>query len=203
MTEDLTPAEEAVARTTRQLDARGLRGLAHPLRLQLLNSLRRGGPATASQLGKELGESSGATSYHLRQLAEYGFVEDAPEHGKGRERWWRAVADEINFDARRVDQDDPEIRGATAVLLHEIASTHYRETTSWVADRDRWRDTPWEEAGVFSDRTLHLSADELTELSERLLALLQEYDDRDRTEEGRAEVRVHLHALPVHRESRT
>ncbi|BFO21324.1 hypothetical protein SHKM778_77120 [Streptomyces sp. KM77-8] len=59
--------------------------------MRLLNTLRRNGPATASQLAARLGESSGATSYHLRQLAAHGFVEDAPEHGKGRERWWKAV----------------------------------------------------------------------------------------------------------------
>ncbi|NUT30943.1 MAG: helix-turn-helix transcriptional regulator, partial [Streptomyces sp.] len=81
-----------------ELDARTLRGLAHPLRMQLLSALRRGGPATASQLAEKLGESSGATSYHLRQLAAYGFVEDAPDHGKGRERWWQAVHQGVRFD---------------------------------------------------------------------------------------------------------
>ncbi|MEU6443700.1 helix-turn-helix domain-containing protein [Streptomyces sp. NPDC047046] len=203
MNEDLTPAEEAIARTTRQLDARGLRGFAHPLRMQLFNSLRRGGPATASQLAKELGESSGATSYHLRQLAEYGFVEDDPEHGKGRERWWRAVPDSITFDAGEIDQGNPELRGAADVLLHELASSHYRETAAWVADRDRWRGTPWNEAGTFSDMSLHLTPEELTELSKRLLALVNEYDGRDAKEAGRQEVRVHLHALPMHRQART
>lgn len=62
----------------RSLDARSLRGLAHPLRMRLLDALRFGGPATASQLAAKLGESSGATSYHLRQLAAHGFIEDAP-----------------------------------------------------------------------------------------------------------------------------
>ena len=79
-----TPQEPNEAEQPRlhQLDARSLRGLAHPLRMRLLTALRRGGPATASQLAEKLGESSGATSYHLRQLAAHGFVEDAPE------QWW-------------------------------------------------------------------------------------------------------------------
>ena len=47
-------------------------------------------PSTATLLGKRVGESSGSTSYHLRQLAAYGFVEEVPDHGSGRERWWRA-----------------------------------------------------------------------------------------------------------------
>lgn len=75
--------EEPQDPQVRQLDARSLRGLAHPLRMQLLDALRFGGPATASQLAEKLGESSGATSYHLRQLAAHGFVEDAPSGARG------------------------------------------------------------------------------------------------------------------------
>ncbi|NEE24033.1 helix-turn-helix transcriptional regulator, partial [Streptomyces sp. SID7982] len=56
-------------RRMHNVDARTLRSLAHPLRIRLLNTLREFGPATASKLGERLGESSGATSYHLRQLA--------------------------------------------------------------------------------------------------------------------------------------
>ncbi len=85
--------QEHEERKRRHLDARSLRGLAHPLRMQLLDALRNNGPATASQLGARLGESSGATSYHLRQLAAHGFVEDAPGTARagsgGGRRWTR------------------------------------------------------------------------------------------------------------------
>lgn len=68
---------------SRALGPRQLRALAHPLRVQLLGLLRLDGPATASRLAARVGESSGATSYHLRQLAAYGFVEDEPGQGRG------------------------------------------------------------------------------------------------------------------------
>ena len=68
----------------RQLDTRALIALAHPLRVQLRNELRIAGPATASQLARRFGESSGATSYHLRMLARHGFIE--PEDGRGTAR---------------------------------------------------------------------------------------------------------------------
>ncbi len=58
-------------------DAAALQGLAHPLRLRLLGLLRAYGPSTATKLAARCGESSGLTSYHLRQLAEAGFVVDA------------------------------------------------------------------------------------------------------------------------------
>ena len=53
-------------------------------------SVRVNGPATAGQLGRALDESSGSTSYHLRRLADYGFVEEVEGLGTARERWWRA-----------------------------------------------------------------------------------------------------------------
>src|ERR1044072_8526956 len=71
-----------------------LRALAHPLRLQLLHVLHAEGPATASQLGRRLGESSGATSYHLRALHRAGMVEEA-EQRNARERWWRRTSERV------------------------------------------------------------------------------------------------------------
>src|SRR3712207_9537790 len=59
-------------------------------RSALLALLRSEGPSTASRLGQRIGESSGTTSYHLRQLAGLGFVEEVPGQGTARERWWRA-----------------------------------------------------------------------------------------------------------------
>jgi len=40
-------------------------------------------------LARELGESSGATSYHLRELEKGAFVEEDTERGNARDRWWR------------------------------------------------------------------------------------------------------------------
>src|SRR5688500_10930073 len=78
-------------------DLETLKAVSHPLRMQLLGALRRRGPATASELGRELGESSGSTSYHLRQLERFGFVSDADEQPSGRERRWKALHDLTEF----------------------------------------------------------------------------------------------------------
>ena len=72
-------------------DPRALRALAHPIRIRLLGLLRREGPLTATEAGRRIDESSGSASYHLRQLARFGLVEDAAG-GHGRERPWRATA---------------------------------------------------------------------------------------------------------------
>ena len=88
-----------------------LHALAHPLRLRLLGLLRIDGPATASGLAKRVGESSGSTSYHLRQLAVAGFIEEAPELGTKRERWWRAAHRETSWSPAQFST--PPTRAAT------------------------------------------------------------------------------------------
>ena len=76
MQRSLCDAEQTQPSSYQLTDPAALRALAHPLRGKLLAALRIDGPATASMLARRYGESSGATSYHLRQLARYGFVED-------------------------------------------------------------------------------------------------------------------------------
>ncbi|GAB2741923.1 ArsR/SmtB family transcription factor [Streptomyces bullii] len=182
----------------RELDARSLRGLAHPLRMQLLDALRFAGPATASQLAERLGESSGATSYHLRQLAEYGFVEDAPELGKGRERWWKAVHHGLRFDDSLLTDQDPAVRGAADLYLHEVATTQTRELSTWLGSRDSWPEE-WNHVWDMSSATLRLTPDLTRELIEQMHALVDTFRDRAAAEDtpGAEQVRIHTHAFPI------
>ena len=70
-------------------DPRAVRALAHPLRLDLIEALVALGPSTAARCGRHLGVSQASCSFHLRQLAKYGFVEEAPPGQDRRERLWR------------------------------------------------------------------------------------------------------------------
>jgi DNA-binding transcriptional ArsR family regulator len=67
------------------------RTLANPLRRRILSHLEQHQEANSTSLAQALGESTGTTSYHLRKLAEQGFVAEIPEKSGGRERWWRAL----------------------------------------------------------------------------------------------------------------
>ncbi|MFF5012516.1 ArsR/SmtB family transcription factor [Streptomyces sp. NPDC001165] len=185
-------------RKQRRLDPRSLRGLAHPLRMQLLDTLRRSGPATASQLAERLGESSGATSYHLRQLAAHGFVEDAPEHGKGRERWWRAVDQGIVFDAEDFKGVGPEVRGMAEMYLHEVANTHARELATWLSTRDRWSEE-WSRSTDMSNATFRLTPELAAELVAKMHAVIEDYRSRgtDTDTPGSEQVRIHTHLFPI------
>lgn len=193
MPQDETPAEPG----PRILDARSLRGLAHPLRMQLLKSLRHDGPATASQLAQKLGESSGATSYHLRQLAAHDFIEDSPEHGKGRERWWRAAQQGTAFDENLLADPDPSVRGAADVFLHELATMHFQELSTWLGTRGDWA-PEWIRSSDMSDFTLRLTAARTYELTEKIHDLIESYRDLEAPadDSDAAQVRYHLHSFP-------
>jgi len=192
------PEPEPQERLIHHLDARALRGLSHPLRVQLLYTLRLDGPATASQLAEKLDESSGATSYHLRQLATYGFVEDAPEHGKGRERWWRAAHDGTMFDDALFTDASPAVRGAIDMVMHEMATTHARELSTWLGNRHTWPED-WVQGTDMSDMTLRLTPQLAHELIEKMHDLVESYRDLPEVADApdAERVRIHTHAFPI------
>ncbi|MFE6728778.1 helix-turn-helix domain-containing protein [Streptomyces californicus] len=184
-------------RRIHNVDARTLRAVAHPLRLRLLNALREFGPATASGLGERLGESSGATSYHLRQMAEAGLVEDAPELGKGRERWWRSVHDGSVFESSAFRQHaDPAVRGAIDFVLHETATSHAEELNAWLGTVGDWSDA-WQRSWDMSDFKIRLTPELAMELSRKMHELVESYRDTvPEDAEDSAVVRTHLHLFP-------
>jgi DNA-binding transcriptional ArsR family regulator len=166
MPRDDTPVEPAVQVT----DVRALRALAHPLRSRLLGQLRLHGPATASQLGRVVGESSGSTSYHLRQLAAYGFVEEVEGQGTARERWWRARhrltswrADEIGAQEGGAEVEDELIR-----IQLDVRG---RVLRAWQAQRSEFGPA-WTAAASLNDRVLRLRPDQTRALADELNAVL-------------------------------
>lgn len=178
-------------------DAQVLRAMAHPLRMRLLGSLRKDGPATASELARRLGESSGATSYHLRILAKYGFVEDDAERNRGRERWWRAVDEGMEWS---LDTDDPGLIEADRALGHHLVSEHERWLRRWHDELPEW-DRAWRAAANTTDQWFELTPDELRSLSDEVLAVLERYADRRVPAEGTERAIVVFHAFPERRGS--
>ncbi|MEU4996715.1 helix-turn-helix domain-containing protein [Streptomyces sp. NPDC021622] len=192
--------EHPEGRKVRTLDARSLRGIAHPLRMRLLGSLRIDGPATASQLAARFGESSGATSYHLRQLAAHGFVEDAPEHGKGRERWWRAAHETTVFNDRLARDADPVVRGAAALYMQHVAAFHAEGLATWVGTSHEWPEE-WQSSADISDHTLRLTPALASELDAKVHQLIESYrESAPADDDPEAElVRIHTHVFPTRR----
>ncbi len=177
------------------LDASTLRGIAHPLRLRILGSLRVDGPQTATQLAERMGESSASTSYHLRMLAAYGFVVDAPELGKGRERWWRAAHRSSWF--RTPAPDDPEAE-LGAVYLEQVGQIYADQILSAIRQSPELPEE-WRRASDMSDYGFKLTPDETARLSRELHALLNRWRDelegREAPESAR-HIRVQTQVFP-------
>ena len=159
------------------LDARSLRGLAHPLRLRLLSLLREHGPATASGLARVVGESSGVTSYHLRQLAEHGFVvEDDTPRASRRERWWRAAHRSTILEP--LPDADPQTGVLVEEYLRAIAASYADRVVRFTAGLSGLRESlgdDWAESSDLSDWWLELTPVQTRELSRDIAALMARY----------------------------
>ncbi|MET9554462.1 winged helix-turn-helix domain-containing protein [Streptomyces sp. NPDC006645] len=179
------------------LDAKGLRALAHPVRVQLVGLLRKFGPSTATRLAERLGVNSGTASYHLRQLGESGFVEEDTERGNARERWWRAVHQSTRFSDRELAEQEPD---AVLAYLQSVAAVYTLRTQRALGELqtmpERWR-------GTFdiSDWALRLTPEEAVDLRQELHALLARYradspDTADAAPEGTERVSLITQILP-------
>ncbi|TNH21470.1 helix-turn-helix transcriptional regulator [Micromonospora orduensis] len=157
------------------LNARQVRVLAHPLRMRLLGSLRIDGPATATALAEKLGTNTGATSYHLRQLAEVGLVAEDPDRGAGRQRWWQAAHDMSHFDPTDFD-DDPDARAAVQWIRTNQVRLMGELAERWMAV-EHTQSRAWRDAAGMSDLVLPLDPARLLALNDDLWAVLMRYRD--------------------------
>ncbi|MGO1974984.1 MAG: ArsR/SmtB family transcription factor [Propionibacteriaceae bacterium] len=167
----MAPESEHTVPTEVVVDRSNLRGLTHPLRVRLIGRLRAEGPATASQLAKEYDTTSGDVSYHLRQLSRFGFIEEDPERGTKRERWWRAAHDRTVFDELEMDPEDREI----ARWLNNQVVGHTVERLGRAATN--WRDWPeeWQPTFTASDVLLDLTTAEVEDLKHQIITLIDSF----------------------------
>jgi DNA-binding transcriptional ArsR family regulator len=158
------------------LTPRRLKGLLHPIRVRLLNLLESDGPATASQLGRRIGESSGVTSYHLRLLAEHGFIEDDQERSNGRDRVWKPRFRGTAFTFR--SPDDPVDREGVelgAQYIRLLVDDYYSRMVGFLNGLsgrvEELQDMPW----TFNDSKIALTRGQARELAGQVHDLVDRY----------------------------
>ena len=173
-------------------DVAGLRALSHPARLRMLGLLRSDGPATATTLATRLGLNTGATSYHLRQLAQHGFVEDDPDRGNGRERWWRAAHQSTTTAPE--PPDDDAARDSLDAYVQAVAVIHTEQLQQAVEERGLLP-SAWRRATTVSDWNLRLTPARARALVDALASVIE--DQEEDPEDGAAvEFVVQLNAFP-------
>lgn len=162
----------------RTLDVAALKAFSHPLRMAMYDVLKDDGPQTASMLARLLGESTGQTSYHLRQMERHGLIEEDPERGSGRERWWRPLG--LHFGA-----EDALTRDAGRVVLQHWADAQFAHLREWLA-RIPSEDLSWVQNSLHSESTVKLTREELSDLGDAVVEVVTQHvraaKERVRTE---------------------
>lgn len=154
-------------------DPQTLRALTHPIRLALLEALELEGPLTATQAGELIGEPPNTCSFHFRQLAKYGFVEEAGP-APGRNRPWRRKTHQMHFTDVHEDAE-------TAVAARELDRTlrdfYFARLERFYAAR---ADFPrhWQETTGGSEIVVHVTPDELRAIDEEVMAILDRFRER-------------------------
>jgi DNA-binding transcriptional ArsR family regulator len=162
-------------------DPRTMRALAHPTRLALLELMSREGSITVTRASEVLGESTASCSYHVRQLAKYGFVEPAGR-GRGRERPWRRSSGGQSYTEVGMD---PETAAAAETLTSIVVERHMQTVARWLGERRREPDD-WRRVTGFSDRLFYLTPEELGDLDQRVFDLIDSTGYEDRTDDPAA-----------------
>ncbi|MGX1694382.1 ArsR/SmtB family transcription factor [Microbacterium keratanolyticum] len=206
----MTKEEKPQVAAPRTLDPGALKALAHPLRVRIFDVLSTAGPQTASSLAAIVGETSGATSYHLRALAAHDLIREVPGRGTGRERWWERPKVRIDF-AGPSDSMSPGTKAAAQIvtaeflrLRHEALLAYMRRSESDESDEsDAWRD-----AHLIMTAGIMMTAAQTQELQKELTAVVEKAIERYRGQEGpdvrHVTVRADVFDLPVqHTRERT
>ena len=187
-------------REIRQItDARTFRALTHPVRIALLEALLFGGAQTATEAGERIGETPTTCSFHLRQLAKYGFVEEAGG-GQGRARPWRLTTIGMSMAPVSGDREAEMASEAALRLFRERQLARYE---TWRATRNSYP-KQWRDAATDSEYLFYLTPDELEQMNSEVHEVLARWFARDgrvehpeRRPAGSAPVEALLFSFPI------
>jgi predicted ArsR family transcriptional regulator len=148
--------------------------MTHPVRLALLEVLNLHPALTATEAGELIGESPTTCSFHLRQLAKYGFVEEAGD-APGRRRPWRLATHSVSFSSAG---GDPEMGAASTALEGLLVQRWLERFTQWQRTRSHYP-PEWQAVAAVGEFLLHLTPAELHQIENEFLAILEPYRGRN------------------------
>ena len=166
MTQDKTPPPL-------QLEGQALKAFAHPLRTRLYAELDSDGPATSAQLATRVGQSRGATSYHLRQLARHGLLEEVAGRGSAKERWWRTRPGGFAFNGDLLRRR-PETAAAAEAVIEDYVRQRSQELARW-ADQSRAMPSEWVQTSISTRTVLSLTRQELAQMVSEVRSVIDGY----------------------------
>ncbi len=187
------------------MELAALRILAHPLRSRLLAELRSLGSATSADLARRLDTHTGATSYHLRRLAEAGLVRDTGT-GVGRRRVWEvsplpalspgAIHDKDHADNADDARFDADGTAALEWLARDYVHHFAEKSQDWITAAGGWAPT-WQDACGLEDRLVLVTDEQLATLRAELGDVLARYRRVGAGNPRAKRVAFYTAALPV------
>ena len=163
--------------------------VSHPMRFRIMEVLREG-PSTSARIAERIGESRGSVSYHLRRLAQVGAIEDAPELGTRRERFWQRDPEMVVFPAGSGTEEHAISQRWAALFFTRDEQVRHRFVTEEVP-------AEWRESSAVASWFIRLTPQEAAELGAQLYALTHELRSREEAPDGAAETLVSVSVLPV------
>jgi len=183
----------------RKMDTASLKALAHPLRVQILEMLSRYGAQTACGLGELLGESSGSTSYHLRQLAKHDFVREVEGKGTARERWWERPRGALQVSSPEL-ASSPATEEASRLVSREFEHSRQAVLADFMAHGVDALDSLWLHAATINTSNARMNAEQLGRYTRAMEAyghrLLEDIRDEGEQDDARP-VQIHFNAFPI------
>jgi len=175
-------------------DPRTLRAIAHPVRNRILAELGATGPMRAADLARELGVPPNQASFHLRQLAKYGLIEEDPDAGRDRrDRVWRLVSpDGVSIDLGALRRSPGGDAAAEVFSRTAAALGHAAVEAVFAAER---------EEGVIrtvNDSAIRLTYEEAQELAGDLDEIIRSWRERTRGQPGDRRTYLAYLALQPH-----
>jgi predicted ArsR family transcriptional regulator len=153
-----------------------LRALTHPARLRMLGILRTEGPTTATALAERLNLNTGATSYHLRQLAQHGFIVDDETRGNGRDRWWQAAHASTRTSLEEFP--DPADKEALDAYLQTVVVIYTQMLQQAIEERATLPEE-WRSATTLSDWRFRLNPEQAERLMGAVEDLIEEFGEAE------------------------
>lgn len=187
----------------RTLEPGALKALAHPLRVRIYDLLSERGPQTASSLAALIGETSGATSYHLRALAAQDLIREVPDRGTARERWWERPKGRINLPGP-AEMMTPSSRAASQIVTAEFMRLRHQTLMDYLSRPESEQEEEWRDVGLVMTTVVDVTAEQMAEVQQQISDVVDAAIERFAGQESlpgtrRVALRAEIFDLPTAR----
>ena len=149
-------------------DPAGVKALAHPARLAVIDVLYSGEILTATQCAEIAGISPSAMSYHLRALEKHGIVVRAAASGDGRERPWMRAGDMLSTSIGRPGQGNKSTQAAAGLLVDQALGLDAEKLHRAMRADDEDTAGAWSRTTTYNRDLLVLTPEEARELAKQV-----------------------------------